>query len=317
MDTRTDSSVIEPCAWSLVVNAKTAGTNKPDQARTSSAALEPAIFGLNDWLPCRRPPNRTLAPITSSRFPMIDPVSDALTTSMRPACRAKNAMISSAMLPNVALRIPPTCGPVRATEPLGRQADDPRETEDGRRGHHEEQRRVGVETEVQDDGRDADHRRGDDHEPPDRAQRPQDRKPAGARFRTSCGNPTRHRGPRRVVAGTAPSRPQRSGPPRSGLGPRSPIVRPRRAPSPEHRVRLRHPSNAGRGRPAGPDDKRELTAGRDLATSRTCRQLAKRPALDRFVQLGQLPADGGRPRLRHRPAQARQASRPPARAPRT
>ena len=43
---------------------------------------------------------------------MIEPVSDALTTSIRPACRAKNAMISSAMLPNVALRMPPTCGPV-------------------------------------------------------------------------------------------------------------------------------------------------------------------------------------------------------------
>ena len=43
---------------------------------------------------------------------MIEPVSDALTTSIRPAWRAKNAMISSAMLPNVALRIPPTCGPV-------------------------------------------------------------------------------------------------------------------------------------------------------------------------------------------------------------
>ena len=39
---------------------------------------------------------------------MIDPVSDAFTTSIRPACRAKKAMISSAMLPNVALRIPPT-----------------------------------------------------------------------------------------------------------------------------------------------------------------------------------------------------------------
>ena len=43
---------------------------------------------------------------------MIEPVSDALTTSMSPAWSAKNAMISSAMLPKVALRMPPTCGPV-------------------------------------------------------------------------------------------------------------------------------------------------------------------------------------------------------------
>jgi len=43
---------------------------------------------------------------------MIEPVSDAFTTSMRPAWSAKNAMISSAMFPKVALRMPPTCGPV-------------------------------------------------------------------------------------------------------------------------------------------------------------------------------------------------------------
>ena len=45
---------------------------------------------------------------------MIEPVIDALTTSIRPAGSAKNAMISSAMLPNVALRMPPTCGPETA-----------------------------------------------------------------------------------------------------------------------------------------------------------------------------------------------------------
>ena len=81
-------------------------------ATTSSAAFDPAIFGLNVWVPWRSPPSSTLAPSTSSRLPMIEPVSEAFTTSMRPACRAKNEMISSAMLPNVALRIPPTCGPV-------------------------------------------------------------------------------------------------------------------------------------------------------------------------------------------------------------
>ncbi len=53
---------------------------------------------------------------------MIEPVSDALTTSIRPAWSAKNAMISSAMLPNVALRMPPTCGPVSAPS---RSVDSP------------------------------------------------------------------------------------------------------------------------------------------------------------------------------------------------
>ena len=45
---------------------------------------------------------------------MMEPVIDALTTSSCPAVSAKNAMISSAMLPNVALRMPPTWGPVSA-----------------------------------------------------------------------------------------------------------------------------------------------------------------------------------------------------------
>ena len=114
--------MIVPCAWSLLVSAKTAGTNSPMSARTSSAAFEPAILGLNVWVPWRRPPTRTLAPITSSRFPMIEPVSEAFTTSISPACSAKNAMISSAILPNVAFRMPPTCGPV--SEP-SRSVDKP------------------------------------------------------------------------------------------------------------------------------------------------------------------------------------------------
>jgi len=60
------------------------------------------------------PPNSMLAPSTSSRLPMIDPVSDAFTTAIWPAVRAKNAMMSSATLPNVALRMPPTWGPANA-----------------------------------------------------------------------------------------------------------------------------------------------------------------------------------------------------------
>ena len=100
-------------AWlESLVNAKTAGTNRPTRATTSSAALELAICRLKVWVPWRSPPISTLAPSTSRRLPMIEPVSEALTTSMRPSCSAKNAMISSAMLPNVALRMPPTCGPV-------------------------------------------------------------------------------------------------------------------------------------------------------------------------------------------------------------
>jgi hypothetical protein len=46
-------------------------------------------------------------------LPMIDPVIDALTTSWSPARSAMSAMISSAALPNVALRSPPIPDPIR------------------------------------------------------------------------------------------------------------------------------------------------------------------------------------------------------------
>ena len=143
-----------------VVNAKTAGTNSPIAASTSSAAFEPAISRhRTSGVPWRSPPMRTLAPRTSSRLPMIEPVSEALTTSIRPAWRAKNAMMSSAMLPNVALRMPPTCGPGDRAEALGRQADDPGEAEDPRARDDEDDRRLDVEHEVQHDRHDARERR--------------------------------------------------------------------------------------------------------------------------------------------------------------
>ena len=45
---------------------------------------------------------------------MIEPVSEALTTSSMPARSATSAMISSAALPSVALRKPPMPSPRRA-----------------------------------------------------------------------------------------------------------------------------------------------------------------------------------------------------------
>ena len=84
---------------------------------------------------------------------MIEPVSDALTTSISPAWRAKNAMISSAMLPNVALRMPPTCGPVsdpsRSVERPTTQASPRIAAADD----DEQDGLVGVEHEVEDDRR--------------------------------------------------------------------------------------------------------------------------------------------------------------------
>ena len=45
---------------------------------------------------------------------MIEPVMDALTTSVRPLCRAIKAMINSAAFPKVALSNPPTPEPTRS-----------------------------------------------------------------------------------------------------------------------------------------------------------------------------------------------------------
>ena len=205
-----------------------AGTKSPIRASTSSAAFAPAIFSLNVWVPWRRPPTRTLAPMTSSRLPMIEPVSDALTTSMRPACRAKNAMISSAMLPNVALRMPPTCGPVIApSRSVERPTTQARPRIAGGR-QHEEERRVGMEAEVEDDGQDA-HRDGrEQDDPADHRELSEDGKSGGPR-RLRSPDDAICRDRRRTRSGAAGRSPrQRAGQPRLGRLRRPPAARPRR-----------------------------------------------------------------------------------------
>ncbi len=59
-----------------------------------------------------RPPATSENPSTSSRLPITEPVREPRTTSVSPSLTAMRAMISSGALPNVALRKPPTPGPV-------------------------------------------------------------------------------------------------------------------------------------------------------------------------------------------------------------
>ena len=76
-----------------------------------------AAVRLKDWPPRRstfRPPKNMAAPSTSSVFPRIEPISEALTTSCRPSPRANRAMISSGALPKVTLSRPPMPGPARS-----------------------------------------------------------------------------------------------------------------------------------------------------------------------------------------------------------
>src|SRR5436190_17872561 len=101
------------CVWAPVPRAaaKAVGSPSPITASASIEAFIPAIRWSNVCVPCRRPPIRNEAPRTSSVFPRIEPVMDAVATSSWPARIAKIVMMSSAALPNVAFRTPPTFGP--------------------------------------------------------------------------------------------------------------------------------------------------------------------------------------------------------------
>ena len=89
---------------------------------------------------------------------MIEPVREALTTSSSPACRAKKAMISSAMLPKVALRMPPTCGPVRAPRRSVERPTIQASPRIATRRDDEQERRVGADDPGEDDRDDRDAR---------------------------------------------------------------------------------------------------------------------------------------------------------------
>ena len=248
---------------------------------------------------------------------MIEPVSDALTTSIRPACSAKNAMISSAMLPNVALRMPPTCGPVSAprrsvdrpttqARPRIAAADDDEQDGRRRRGARSRARSRPTLTTTRPDER----RRAPSG---DSAPRIGQADPGMAD--RSCSHPigplARRRGPPRQAG----RRPRRAWPPRPGPCPRRPAARPRRARAVE-RVAPRPP---GAGRPPGhaPTTSDELAAGRDSSVRRRAGELAeRRPGRS---PRGAWSARGRPPPAdpRRTPRRGRAASRRPARAPRT
>ena len=216
---------------------------------------------------------------------MIEPVSDALTTSIRPACRAKNAMISSAMLPNVALRMPPTCGPVIEPEPLGREADHPGEPQDRRRRDDEQHRLVGVQAEVQHDRQRGSGATVADQECPRQGRELAEDRQAGP-GRWLGGHAAilaSARRARRVAGAAGRSPPRHVAPPRPGRSRPRPAPRPRRAPQ----------SSAPASSSAPAWDHRPAQA----PTTRT-----------------NSPRGGMRPSRRRRPAARRRPARPGRRA---
>ena len=84
---------------------------RPIAARVSAEAEALATVRLNSCLVNFMPPAKNEKPSTNNRFPMIEPVIDALTTPSKPLAIANKAMMSSAALPKVAFNKLPTPEP--------------------------------------------------------------------------------------------------------------------------------------------------------------------------------------------------------------
>ena len=111
--TPTETTSLWSDARCELLPASRAGTPSPVTASKRDAECTPAALALNCISFRLKPPAANDTPKTSSRFPMIEPTNDALTTSKLPASTSSTATISSVTLPNVALSRPPRRGPTR------------------------------------------------------------------------------------------------------------------------------------------------------------------------------------------------------------
>src|SRR6266508_2915124 len=97
-----------PCRSGSPLQPGTEGTNRSRQATSTS----PSCSSRDRASSRRSLPSTTATPSTSRRLDTMLPVSEPRTTSGRPSPTANRAMINSGALPKVALRNPPTPGPV-------------------------------------------------------------------------------------------------------------------------------------------------------------------------------------------------------------
>ena len=142
---------------SLLVRARTAGTNRPIAASTSSAAFEPAIFGAERLRAVLQPADEDAQAEDEQEVADDRAGQAALTTSIRPGLQREER---DDQLGDVAERGVEDAADLRPgdrAEPLGGLSDQPGEPEDRDRG--EPKRRVGVEPEVEHDRGDAGSRR--------------------------------------------------------------------------------------------------------------------------------------------------------------
>ena len=150
---------------SCVVYEKTAGTNRPMTARMSSAALDAAIFALNDWVPKRKPPASAAAPVTSSRFPIDRPGQRRLDDLEEPGLEREERDDELGDVAEGRVEDPADLRPGERSQPLGGRTDDPREPEDRGRRRGEHERLVRLQAELQEDRQQAEADRAQQHDP--------------------------------------------------------------------------------------------------------------------------------------------------------
>jgi hypothetical protein len=107
------ASIIAVPVRCLAVTWNTVGITSATAASIRVVADILTATALNVWRLRLRPPRNAESPSTSSVFPIMDPVSDALTTPVSPLDKAITARISSAAFPNVAFSNPPIPWPRR------------------------------------------------------------------------------------------------------------------------------------------------------------------------------------------------------------
>ncbi len=111
IETNTLSSlmILPPASGAVCKNiagiTKAIATNNNEELAANAPVL------LNFCFLYFQPPANIAIPATNKRFPIIEPVIEALTTSTNPALIAKIPIKSSVALPKVALSSPPSAGP--------------------------------------------------------------------------------------------------------------------------------------------------------------------------------------------------------------
>ena len=135
-----------------------AGTSRAARARPSASssivACAPAASATNLLRSRPQPPTRNAAPITSSRFPRIEPMIEAFTTSCRPSLEREQRDDQLRRVAERDVQQAADARPGAVRELLGRPAHQRRGRHDAERGREEDDDRVRAELVEHDRDRD-------------------------------------------------------------------------------------------------------------------------------------------------------------------